>query len=471
MGRTKKGDNKQITVDQMFRSLKTDFEALRQQNEDLQRQLYIAVETISRNVENKSDSLRKQNEDQQRQLKHLQRDMRVSLLLGRSYNAPETSKDTQFTQFMRIPLEIREMIWELAVPSRLLRVDTLEESESIVPSALSVPTVAHVCRESRRVFLSRKQVDGLTGGSSHLRGASQLWRLRDTGSGDLWKPVYWSWFTPHKDALLLSPDSLDMERGDYHPIILAAEHIIFDHAEVWPEFLRPRHEREETEEDMFARFWNVWDHFPPKAKSPPPPGGPAWNLRTVDFALNSVTKIDRNYPLNFVRRLFAGESVKIVDLRNTEAVRGIQQMLFDELLQCMNSGWCSPLLCTGLQKSLAIFKAGGAKLFKHLRAWLIEELIRRYHECSFVDPQKSCATLPSPFIPRSSEEYGEADGEEDGEDDGEDYGDLEDEPKSAPGRELDMKVTWVKEFTERFTIRPVHVFVRGDGISDTAVLW
>lgn len=207
----------------------------------------------------------------------------------------------------------------------------------------------------------------------------------------------------------------------------------------------------------------------------PPPGGPAWNLRTVDFAMNSVTKIDRNYPPSFVRRLFAGESVKVVDLRNTEAVRGIQQMLVDELSQCMDSKRCSPLLWRDLQKSLDFFKAGGAKRFKHIRAWLIEELICRYHECSFVDPQKSRAMLPSLFRPRSNEDYGEEDGEEDGEEggeeDGEDYGDLEDEPKRPRGRELDMTVAWVKEFTERFTIRPVHVFVRGDGISDTAVFW
>lgn len=259
MGQTKKGDNKQLTVDQMIRSLKTDFEALRQQNEDLQKQLKLAVETISRNLENNYDSLRKQNEDQQRQLKHLQRDMRASLLLGRSYNALETSTDTQFTQFMRIPLEIREMIWELAVPSRLLRFDMLKGSKSIVPSALSVPTVAHVCRESRRVFLSRKQIDALTGESSHLRGASQLWRLKDRNSGDPRELVYWLWFTPHKDALLLSPDSLKimMWDGDFHPIILAAEHIIFDHAGVWPYILRPRHDRPETEVDMFCRLFNV----------------------------------------------------------------------------------------------------------------------------------------------------------------------------------------------------------------------
>lgn len=116
-------------------------------------------------------SLRKQNEEQQRQLEHLRRDM--SLLLDRPN---DTLQPSRMPQFKHLPLEIREMIGELAVPRRLIGFEGIDQ-DADVPSVLSVPTVAQVCRESRRVVMSRKSTTALTGQSDHLDGPTQLWRL------------------------------------------------------------------------------------------------------------------------------------------------------------------------------------------------------------------------------------------------------------------------------------------------------
>lgn len=411
----------------------------------------LTVEDMFRSLQRELASLREQNEDTQRQLKYLRRDLSAALLFGRSNNALQTSTYTQFTNFTHLPLEIREMIWELAVPRRLLRfIDASQRSHRVVPSALSVPSVAHVCRESRRVFLSPKRLEALSGKSQYFGGASQLWRLYHFLRHE---PVYWSWFTPHKDALLVNPDALMIGLKEDHLLLEVAEHIIIEDAGIWENFLRTDESRQD-EEEMFDRLRIEWGGVLPKPKCPPLPDGPAWTLRTMDFAVNSVTKIDRNYPPNFARRLFAGESVRVVDLRDAEAVRGIEQMMVDEVSQFMSPDRCWRW-CDGLQKSLKIFNAGGAKLFKEVKEETLAALLRLYYEGSFVDREGTRATLPPPFKRRSSPLDGELDIE------------LDDElpPYQPPCTWLNMEVAWVKEFVERFTIRPVHVFVKDDGWS------
>lgn len=320
------------------------------------------------------------------------------------------------------------MIWELAVPSRLLGFEGLSE-EGLVPSALSVPlalpvpTVAHVCRESRRVVTSRKSVTTLTGKSTHLNGPSQLWRLEYTKSG------LWTWFTPYKDALLINPHNFkpyEREKRNQR-LVQATEHIVVDGDSLWYRF----YENDIEDDDVLTlKRLSTWvQRLVPEPEYTLEAREPVYNLRTIDFAMSNVTKIDRTYPPNFVRRLFAEDRVRIVDLRDKEAVRGIESLLYDEFSKVMDPSvrleWHSDL-----EMSSFIFAAAADKLFPHVRASLLSELARSYHHESVTRGLKSQPALPSPF----------------------------------KGDELDMEVTWVEELTKRISIRPVHVFVRADGI-------
>lgn len=363
-------------------------------------------------------SLRKQNEDQQRQLEHLRADM--SSFLERSQVSWQASRTFPFR---RLPLEVREMIWELAVPSRLLGFEGLAE-EGVVPSALSVPTVAHVCRESRRVVTLRKSVTSLTGRSTHLDGPSQLWRLEYT------KSALWTWFTPYKDALLInSHDFKPYEREKRNQrIVQATEHIVVEGCSLWYRF----YEGGGIEDDdilTLKRLSTCVQRLVPEPDFTLEADEPVYNLRTIDFAMSGVTKIDRTYPPNFVRRLFAEDRVRIVDLRDKEAVRGIESLLYDEFNKVMDPNvrleWHSDL-----KMSAFIFSAAADELFPHVRASLLSELARSYHLSSRSHGLKSQPGLPSP----------------------------------VSGDELDMEVAWVKELTKRIRIRPVQVFVRADGI-------
>lgn len=364
-------------------------------------------------------SLRKQNEEQQRQLEHLRGD--VSMLL----ECPNTIKPSRrMPHFKRLPLEIREIIWELAVPRRLLRFEGVEQ-ESSVPSALSVPTIAHVCRESRRVVTSRRSITALTGQSDHLDGPSQMWRLTFS--------PHWTWFTSHKDALMINPERFrpyeQYERN--HLIVQAAEHIIVEDSWPWPQDFDwgfVDHSNRYTLQRLSS-----WVHkLVPEPEYTGSTRDPAYNLRTIDFAMRPVTKIDRNYPPNFVHRLFAGDRVRIVDLRDKETVRGIDAMMHHELSSVMDSCTMPGMdWDTDLMSASKAFEAAASSLFPRVRSNLLIAFARCYYQASWVLGHESRATLPSPF----------RDGE------------------------LDMEVTWVKELTKRISIRPVHVFVRAEGMS------
>lgn len=362
-------------------------------------------------------SLRKQNEDQQRQLEHLRAD--ISSFVERSQVSSQSSR---IFPFRRLPLEVREMIWELAVPSRLLGFEGISE-EGLVPSALSVPTVAHVCRESRRVVTSQKSITSLTGRSTHLDDPSQLWRLEYT------KTALWTWFTPYKDALLINPHNFkpyEREKRNQR-LVQATEHIVVDGDSFWYRFYEGSIEEDYV---LTLKRLSTWvQRLVPEPELTLPTREPIYNIRTVDFAMSNVTKIDRSYPPNFVRRLFAEDRVRIVDLRDKEAFRGIESLLYDEFNKVVDPSvrleWHSDL-----EMSSFIFAAAADKLFPHVRASLLSELARSYHRASLSYGLKSQPALPSPF----------------------------------KGDELDMEVTWVKELTNRISIRPVHVFVRADGI-------
>lgn len=365
-------------------------------------------------------SLRKQNEEQRRELEHLRSDM--SLFLERSGLPTQTSRKLQFKH---LPLEIREMIWELAVPVRLLAFEGVSQ-EKHVPSALSVPTVALVCRESRRAVMSRKSVTALTGRSTHLDGPSQLWRL------DYIKSAVWTWFTPRKDTLLINPRQFEPyeQHRRNHFMVQAAEHIIIDGCTLWNQYSHSSLDDDDTV--TLTRFSTWVKDMVPEPDFTSSTRDPVYNLRTLDFAMTNFSRVDKNYPPNFVRRLFAGDRVRVLDLRDKEAVRGVQSMLEDELSQVMDTDSIYPRY-TALEDALGNFAAAANDLFPHVRALSLHALADAYQRASRLSGTNSAVPLPSPF----------RDGE------------------------LDMEVTWVKELTKRINIRPVHVLFRAEGMSDS----
>lgn len=161
---------------------------------------------------------------------------------------------------------------------------------------------------------------------------------------------------------------------------------------------------------------------------------PVYNLRTVDYVMRPVTLIDRTYPPNLVRRLFAGNEVRIVDLRDEETMRGIDQMLHHELSSVIDPNMVLDAMgSTDLESGSGIFEAAAVYLFPLVRSKLLSGLADCYHRATHKYKDESFATLPPPLR----------------------------------GDELDMEVTWVKELSKRITIRPVHVFVRDEGNSET----
>lgn len=371
-------------------------------------------------------TLRKQNEDQQRQLEHLR--STTSLLLERDNTSLQISRKVQFKH---LPLEIREMIWDLALPIRLLGFEGIIQ-EGDVPSALSVPAVAQVCRESRRIamYRFRRYLETLSCEDFQPQ-ESPLWRLKHE------KSACWTWFTPYNDALLINPETFHLDgRRNNHVLARVAEHIILEDTSMWELFYDPDHPgvfcpghplRQDMGRDLLLERLIPWVHgvMPWGSFSHPIPF-PVCNLRTIDFALSKVTKIDRNYPPSFVQRLFGGDDVKVVDLRDKTAVLRIRGSLTYEPPEAMTPDEFDRWR-TDLETSLEIYRAVADDFFRYVRPRLLKKLAGYYHRAT----SGVLSPKPSPF----------------------------------KNGKLNMEVTWVKEFCERIELRLVHVFVRAERIS------
>ncbi|KEY65520.1 hypothetical protein S7711_11308 [Stachybotrys chartarum IBT 7711] len=115
----------------------------------------------------------------------------------------QTSVGFQFPYFQRFPAEIRHMIYEEAIPSRLVFIGTKDSNHDpeSKTSSLPPPPVAHVCRESRRVAQS----------------LGKMWTIKITKTS--------TWFTPSKDVMLISPSN-DIYGGE--EILHVAQHVLVD---------------------------------------------------------------------------------------------------------------------------------------------------------------------------------------------------------------------------------------------------
>lgn len=238
---------------------------------------------------------------------------------------------------------------------------------------------------------------------------------------------------PRKDALLINPCHFtpyqQYERNQL--IVQAAEHTVIEDCSVWEQLFECGNLDDENRA-ILARFSTWVQAEVLESDRSRSTRDPVYNLRTVDFAMSSVTRIDRNYPPSFVRRLSAEDHVRIVDLRDEHTVRAIDRMLHNELSQFMDPETYMFLEPTDLERSFNIYKVAAGDLFPHVRPSLLSALADCYHRASHRRGDRSLAALPSPL------RFGE----------------------------LDVEVAWVKELTKLVNIRPAHVFVRAEGISN-----
>lgn len=255
--------------------LVASIERMREELENVNQKYDASLKTLSEQRKTKEQETLVFQRQVRRQLDDLRR--LVAHSSGPGQSAPG------FPQFSRFPPELRHMVWHAAVPRRLYCAD---RDCGDVSFALSVPAIAHVCRESRRVALS----------------LGRLWRM---GPG---RNPGWSWYTPDRDIFLMR----DMETS--HMPHRAIEELAIEPPEHWA------HPYELLGEYFSRRLalvtWGVPDVFP--------------NLHTVYVLFRKPTLVDKSWNPAVVSKLFGGDSVVVVDLSDAAALSRIQQLLCDD---------------------------------------------------------------------------------------------------------------------------------------------
>lgn len=382
-------------------------------------------------------SLRKQNEDQRHELEHLRAAV-LSPLRQSNSSVVQPVQPTTMHRFNDFPFEIRQMIWGHALPKQILGNHGIVQSH-LVPKHIYVPVVGHVCRESRRFAKSKNHNKALPGEDAGLTGDTEPPSRARFGFPT---PASWAWFSPCTDALMINTESSSVESNDAnHFLARAAEHIIVEDVNLWQGYYEESQglldsgmydqgvdfilaEQTNWVRKVYATPYSESEH---DART----HAPICSLRTVDFVMRPVvTQIHRDSPPQFLRRLFGDATFRVVDLRDMdkflralghELSLGMDQDLFFE---------CS----SELANALDIYKSVADKYFQHLRPFLLKALVSACFEASQKESSEGQASLPTPFKPG--------------------------------GSKLNMEVPWVKELNERLTVRPVHVFVIGEDMSE-----
>ncbi|KAG8162458.1 hypothetical protein KVR01_008223 [Diaporthe batatas] len=373
-------------------------------------------------------SLRRQNEEQRRELEHLRGDAVAS-------PTGQPAQPTTMHRFNDFPPEIREMIWERSFPQQIVcNQDTM--AKRIVPVDLHVPAVGQACRESRRIASSRNHSRALPGAAlpSPVPGEMLLARHRNP------TPAGWAWFSPRSDAVVVASEGFAGEaHGANHVLARAAEHVIVEDAQFWEGYY-------DVSEGIYQN--GMYDLGPGVllddvtrwvhrvyATAPPCSGGEdharACRLRTVDFRMREATPIHPGSPPELLRRLFGDATFKVVDLRDTgEFLRAVCH----ERSQGMDPGLLVRCI-SDLGNALDIYQSVADRYFRHLGPFVLKALAGALFEASNKGSPEGQGGLPTPFKPG--------------------------------GSKLNMEVAWVRELSERLTVRPVHVFVLGeDGSED-----
>ncbi|KAI1104422.1 hypothetical protein F4804DRAFT_307238 [Jackrogersella minutella] len=133
----------------------------------------------------------------------------------------------RFSQFRKLPAEVRLMIWDLALPRRILCLEETDReydersfgSYKFASKSLP-PAVAQVCRESRAVACQ-------SGGLMSIRNARVY--PETSSKKPLWCQPQWGWFDPNRDSLYLQPVTNHLRSLDaISDLTNCAKHITLD---------------------------------------------------------------------------------------------------------------------------------------------------------------------------------------------------------------------------------------------------
>ncbi|KAI1381438.1 hypothetical protein F4677DRAFT_126518 [Hypoxylon crocopeplum] len=194
--------------------------------------------------------------------------------------------DTLFPQFMKLPHEIRAMIWDLAIPGRPLGVSWMfEDTPSVVYGfdMLSPPSMASVCQESRAVACRSGRL---------VRNCNTIFPMTYSE---------WSWFDPSRDSLcFLEHDGEHLPNEAALEPVRCTQHVTF---------AIPMGYKQE----IYCKYIRLLEpHLFP-------------HLKTVDFVVGQYTHQD-NVNCNRADRLFEVEGKDgpfAIDLNDETAMKAL----------------------------------------------------------------------------------------------------------------------------------------------------
>ncbi|POS75961.1 hypothetical protein DHEL01_v205644 [Diaporthe helianthi] len=363
----------------------------------------------------------------------------------RQPNISDSVPASTMPRFMDFPFEIKEQIWSYALPKQQLLVNRDINQTHLIPTILYVPAVAQVCRESRDLARSRNHSRTLPG-QAGLPVYRQPRRSSPSSPGSREPiPACWTWFSPRTDILMIRPIAFGGgPHAANHVLTRAAEHIIVQDVDFW-EGLRedspesfPYQDYEHTAALLFNMIkwvYSVYTSPPSESENHARARGSICSLRTVDFCMRGATKVDPRSPRQVLDPLFGGDKFRVVDLSNDAETAETLRALDYELPQGLD---LDPDLffnySSHIRKAQDTYKYIADRLFEHVGPVMLTALVSACFEASKKESSEGHGTLPRPF--------------------------------KSGGYDIDMDVAWVKELSERLTVRPVHVYVLGDEMSD-----
>lgn len=190
-----------------------------------------------------------------------------------------------FPRFQRLPKEIKEMVWALAIPRRAYSYKKPRKYFGI--TSLPAPAITQVCTESRAVALRYGRYYPVRQSRGCLDSSWQSF-------------ICWSWFSPDHDVLLREPVNDVHEATDK-----AAKSLFLECSEYKPQrFMDPA---------IFIRrpLAQHMDRFP--------------KLETVYVGCRFF--IGRSMSASAVSELFHGDEALLVNMEDATAVRRVSRIL------------------------------------------------------------------------------------------------------------------------------------------------
>ncbi|GJC83094.1 hypothetical protein ColLi_05932 [Colletotrichum liriopes] len=196
-----------------------------------------------------------------------------------------------FPQFRRLPPEIRQRVWSLAIPTRILR-PSRRNSKNHDILLMRPPAIAGACREARAIATRNGRIVPLTYDTANAENPTRTIRY---------------WFDSSHDVLELDR-RVDIEEDEprgIRDLVYEAQHILASRAEA----------------EWFARLFQQTAH-----------------LNRLSLRFDTVSVSPCTWDLGVIKRLF-GEASTVVtmDLENADEIAWVKGVL--------QGYWRNPVFC------------------------------------------------------------------------------------------------------------------------------